>query len=474
MSGTSVDGIDAALVRVTGGPTRASAPLGGRYGARVVAHVERRWPAAVRGRLLAVMAPAMVRTEEICALNFLVAREFAAAVGEVLREAGVAAGRVAAVASHGQTICHLPPSGKKQEARSKKQEMGLVVCSTRNCECAPVRSSLPYGRGSEITRNFERNLPPGSTLQIGDISVLAALTGIRVVGNFRAADVAVGGQGAPLVPWADAMLFSDAKVARCVQNIGGIGNVTYLPAVGQRKGRMRGQGDKETRRQGEGVIAFDTGPGNMLMDAVVRMVTKGREQFDQDGRMAASGSLCTRLLGRLQAHSYFARRPPKSTGREMFGEAYARRLVESYENRKVWREDLVHTLTRLTAWSIGDAYRRFLPRMPEEVILCGGGADNPVLVGMLGEELRAGAMLSGHSSRGLRKDGRDAPPSMAHMRLRRIDELGIPNKAKEAACFALLAAAALDGVPGNLPGVTGARRAVILGEIADPHIGRRH
>jgi anhydro-N-acetylmuramic acid kinase len=210
----------------------------------------------------------------------------------------------------------------------------------------------------------------------------------------------------------------------------------------------------------------------MLIDAVVRMVTKGREQFDRDGRMAARGALCERLLRRLQGHSYFARRPPKSTGREMFGEGYARRLVESYENRKVSRPDLIHTLTRLTAWSIADAYRRYLPRMPEEVILCGGGADNPVLVGMLGEELRAGAMLSGHSSRRSRNEGRDAPPSMAHVRLRRIDELGIPNKAKEAACFALLAAATLDGVPGNLPGVTGARRRVVLGEVADPRVRR--
>jgi anhydro-N-acetylmuramic acid kinase len=178
------------------------------------------------------------------------------------------------------------------------------------------------------------------------------------------------------------------------------------------------------------------------------MVTKGREQFDRDGRIAASGKLCERLLRRLQEHSYFSRVPPKSTGREVFGEAYARRLVESYENRKVSRPDLIHTLTRLTAWSIADAYRRYLPRMPEEVILCGGGADNPVLVGMIGEEL-------------------------GPVRLRRIDELGIPNKSKEAASFALLGAATLDGVAGNLPGVTGARRCVILGEVADPRVQTR-
>jgi len=235
------------------------------------------------------------------------------------------------------------------------------------------------------------------------------------------------------------MLLSHPKLTRCVQNIGGIANVTYLPPATQ---------SSVLSPHHSCVLAFDTGPGNMLLDAVVRMVTKGRDGFDRDGRMAASGKLCDRLLRRLHAHPYFSRVPPKSTGREVFGEAYARRLVESYKNRKVSRPDLVHTLTRLTAWSIADAYRRYLPRMPEEVILCGGGADNPVLMRMLGEEL-------------------------GPVCLRRIDELGIPNKAKEAASFALLGAATLDGVPGNLPSVTGARRGVVLGEIANPRMRTR-
>ena len=393
MSGTSVDGIDAALVRV--GRER------GRYRVRVLAHVEHAWPRALRERLLAVMAPAAARTEEICALNFLVAREFAAAVEDLLKATRVGRGRIAAVASHGQTICHLPPEGaKKQEAESRTQEDGRGI---------------------------------GATLQIGDVSVLATLTGMRVVGNFRAADMAVGGQGAPLVPFADALLLADAKVARCVQNIGGIGNVTYLPAV-------RGSWSAAGLRN---VIAFDTGPGNMLLDAVVRLVTDGRQSFDNGGHLAAAGALEHVLFQRLQRHPYFAARPPKSTGREMFGAAFAQTLVRQMENRKSKIENLLHTLTRLTAWSIGDAYRRFLPALPDEVILCGGGAENPVLVRMIGEEL-------------------------GPLRLRRIDEYGIPNKAKEAASFALLGAATLDGLAGNLPSVTGARRAVVLGEVADP------
>jgi anhydro-N-acetylmuramic acid kinase len=393
MSGTSVDAIDAALVRIDG--------QAGRYRAQVLQHSEHQWPPEIRSRLLAVMAPAETTTQEICQLNVIVAEQFAQAVRKLLIAAGVSAKRITAVASHGQTICHLPPQMfpiKNQKSKIKNRK--------------PVVAS---------------------TLQIGDVSVLATLTGIPTIGNFRTADMALGGQGAPLVPFADAMLLSHRKVTRCVQNIGGIANVTYLPVVS-------GQWSVASSRE---VVAFDTGPGNMLLDAVVRLVTKGRQAFDRDGRMAASGKLCERLLRTLQRHSYFARTPPKSTGRELFGEASARRLVESYENRSVPRVDLIHTLTRLTAWAIGEAYRRFLPKMPDEVILCGGGADNPVLVDMLAAELGG-------------------------IPLRRIDDFGIPNKAKEAASFALLAAATLDGVPGNLPSVTGARRPAVLGEIAHP------
>ena len=240
MSGTSVDGIDAALVRVGG--------TGGRYRARVAAHVERGWPAEVRGRLLAVMAPAETTTAEICELNFLVAREFAAAVGEVLAAAGVGAGRIAAVASHGQTICHLPPDRGARISDFRSQ------ISERKLEITKQRSRVTEG-GSP---SGGHRSPIASTLQIGDVSVLAALTGMRVVGNFRAADVAVGGQGAPLVPFADALLLSDRKVTRCVQNIGGIGNVTYLPAAGGTK-EVNGPPKGGTPN---GVIAFDTGPGN--------------------------------------------------------------------------------------------------------------------------------------------------------------------------------------------------------------------
>ena len=403
MSGTSVDAIDAALVEIW--------RSGRRYGARVLAHAEHAWPAELRRRLLAAMAPAQVSTAEICELNFAVAREFAAAVERVLGAGGVARTRITAIGSHGQTICHLPV--KTQNSKRKTQNgMGM-----------------------------------GSTLQIGDPSVIAVLTGIATAGDFRAADMAVGGQGAPLVPWADAMLLSHAKKARCVQNIGGIANVTFLPAGETAVPRT------EAKRQGRltadhEVIAFDTGPGNMLMDAAVSWGTGGRERFDKNGRLAARGVVDDALFRWLQGHSYFRREPPKSTGREEFGEAFLRQILGTIRNRKLRIENLLRTLARLTAWSIADAYARFLPRFPDEVILCGGGADNPVLVEMLAEELRSA--------------GGRAP------QLRRIEAFGIPNKAKEAASFALLAAATVDGVPANLLSVTGAKRRMVLGVVGTP------
>ncbi len=394
MSGTSVDGIDAALVRVSGGGRR-------RYQMQVVGHLERAWPHAIRKRLMGVMAPTAgrggVTTEEICELNVRVAEEFARTVGNLLEKTGTRRDAVTAIGSHGQTICHLPMKRKVRDG--------------------------------------------GSTLQIGSVSTIATLTGLVTVGDFRLADMAVGGQGAPLVPWVDQAILSDEKVARCIQNIGGIGNVTYLPAS------AKDPSGKDT------VIAFDTGPGNMLIDAVVSLSSLGKKRFDRGGRIAKSGVLVPALFRKLQAHPYFDRKPPKSTGREDFGIAFAEEML--HKHRKLKTEDVVHTLTRLTAWSIVDAYAHFLPEVPGEVIPCGGGADNPMLVSMLSEELQH-----------LRSDFTNRHPP----KVRRIDEFGIPNKAKEAASFALLAAATLDGVPANLPSVTGASRPVVLGVVARPGV----
>jgi anhydro-N-acetylmuramic acid kinase len=387
MSGTSVDGIDAVLTRVS---TNAQ----GQYAVKVLHHTEQAWPTKLRRRLLAIMAPAHTTTQELCELNALVAYEFAHAVERLLADSQTPRSKITALGSHGQTICHLPPQ-INQKLKIKNQKY------------------------------------TGSTLQIGDPSVMATLTGIRTVGNFRPADMALGGQGAPLVPWTDGALLTHPTKNRCVQNIGGIANVTYLP-----RGRW-------SVGSGQRVVAFDTGPGNMLMDALVSLSSGGRKRYDAEGRLAAQGTVDGDLLRKLQGHAYFRRRPPKSTGRELFGQQLAQQLLATDH----WPlTTLVATAARLTAWSIADAYARFLPQFPEEVIVCGGGADNPTLVRMLHEEFAL---------------QRSSPPAIT-----RIDDYGIANKAKEAASFALLAAATLDGVAANVPSVTGAGCATILGVIA--------
>jgi anhydro-N-acetylmuramic acid kinase len=244
------------------------------------------------------------------------------------------------------------------------------------------------------------------------------------VADFRVADVAAGGQGAPLTSYADWLLLRHPTRARAVQNIGGIGNVTYLPP-----------GDDPS-----GVIAFDTGPGNMLIDDAVRRITGGKQTFDRDGALAAQGQVSRELLAGLLAHPYLALPPPKTTGREQFGAAYGQEVWQRAAKQGLCDEDRVATLTAFTATSIADAYRRFLPGMPDEVILGGGGANNPVLVDMLRRQLAPARV-------------------MAH------EALGLSSDAKEAVVFAVLAYEAIHGRPGNLPTCTGARSRVVLGKI---------
>jgi anhydro-N-acetylmuramic acid kinase len=270
-----------------------------------------------------------------------------------------------------------------------------------------------------------------STLQIGAPAVIAERTGITTVADFRVSDVAAGGQGAPLVPYADWALFTDLRRPRVVQNIGGIGNLTFLPP----------------RAKLPEVIAFDTGPGNMVIDGVVAALTSGRQVFDREGRLAARGQVSKKLLGELMSHPFLRRRPPKTTGREDFGESFVNQLLASARRLHLRTEDVVATATAFTAASIADAYRRFVfPKLRQaelarlQVILGGGGAMNPTLRRMLGEQIGVGELLT-------------------------HEDLGISNTAKEALAFAILAYETLSGNPSNVPSATGARRAAILGKI---------
>jgi anhydro-N-acetylmuramic acid kinase len=373
MSGTSADGIDAVVAEIMGS--------GRQLRARVLSHTHHPFPSVLRQHILRVCLHGTVA--EICELNFSLGDQFARAALAVIRRAKLKPRDIAAIGSHGQTVHHLP------------------------------------------------NARTPSTLQIGEPAVIAERTGITTVADLRVRDMAAGGQGAPLVPYADWVLFTDDTRPRIVQNIGGIGNLTFLPPRAE-------LGD---------VIAFDTGPGNMVIDALVTALTHGRQTFDRDGRLTARGTVSEGLLAELMAHPFLLRRPPKTTGREEFGETFVGRLLASARRLRLRTEDMVATATALTAASIADAYRRFVfPKLEAaelgrlQIILGGGGARNPTLHRMLACQIGAGELLT-------------------------HEDFGIANAAKEALAFAILAHETLLGKPGNVPNATGARRAVVLGKI---------
>ncbi|MFB3892254.1 MAG: anhydro-N-acetylmuramic acid kinase [Phycisphaerae bacterium] len=384
MSGTSADGVDAAIVDIA--PGRA----------RVLAFATFPYPAWLRREVLRLCTGGGAGVEDVCHLNFVLGEAFADAVIKLARKARIPLASIDLIGSHGQTIRHIPDG----------------------------RAARLAGR-----RRIVR-----STLQIAEPSIIAERTGITTVADFRPRDIAAGGQGAPLVPYADLVLFDHRKKARAIQNIGGIANVTYLPA-GARI---------------DDVLAFDTGPGNMIIDHLAGLATAGRLKYDAGGRMAARGKVNQALLAELMRHRFLKRRPPKTTGREEFGAAFADRLWRRARLRGLPREDILATATAFTAVSIADAYWRFLPGPVDEVILCGGGAWNNTLVRMLREA------LSG------------APNETAvggGARVLRTDDLGVSADAKEAVSFAILAYQTIHGRPGNVPGATGASHPAVLGKI---------
>lgn len=369
MSGTSLDGIDAALVEFEG-----AGESDVRWALRAFVTIP--YTAAQREQL----HDAIVKggAAALCRVHASLGEWFAAAALQACAAAKLSPDEVELIGSHGQTIWHEPPQ--------------------------------PGCRGA--------------TLQLGCAATIAEWTGIPVVSDFRARDVAAGGEGAPLVPWVDRLLFSLPDRRRVLQNIGGMANLTWLPPRGV----------------AAPLLAFDTGPGNALIDAAVGLATGGRETYDHDGRWAARGRVDEALLAELLAHPFFGRTPPKSTGREVFGrpfvEELARRIAPSTE--EAWA-DLIATLTALTARTIADAIRRWvLPRGVDEVVVTGGGARNPVLRAMLEAALAPVPVLSG-------------------------EVLGLDPDAKEAVAFAALAWAHARRMAGNVPEATGAAGPRVLG-----------
>jgi anhydro-N-acetylmuramic acid kinase len=379
MSGTSADGINVALVRI-----------GNRRSARfeLLRHSEFPYPTAVRAAVLAAMNATRASVADLARLNFLLGELYSDAVLATLRTSRA---KLDLVGCHGQTLYH-------------QGEPAIFL-------------------GRTIA----------ATWQTGEAAIIAARVGVPVISDFRPADMAAGGKGAPLVPFLDYMLFRDARIGRIAQNIGGIANLTGIPA---------GAAPSE-------VVAFDTGPGNMVIDAVTEKLFG--QPFDRGGRIAASGKVLEKVVSRFLRRDFFRKQPPKTAGREEFGREFVRDFLRACGRCR--KQDAVATATALTAKSIAEAVRRYVvgdsalrrKRAFREMILSGGGAKNSTLVAMLSNELASLAV-----------------------ELRVSDEFGLPSEAKEAVAFALLAYETWHRRPSNVPSATGAKRAAVLGKISYP------
>ncbi len=373
MSGTSADGVDAALVEIRGHGLSTQIDL--------ITFDTFPFDAEIRTRIFNLFHPETSRVDEICEMNFLIGELFAQASLTLVERAQLCTDDIDLIGSHGQTIYHLPP------------QEGML------------------------------HIP--STLQIGEPAVIAHRTGIPTIADFRVADVAAGGQGAPIVPYVDFLLFRRADETIALQNIGGISNVTLIPAGANARD----------------VIASDTGPGNMIIDALVEIVTDGTQRYDPSGQFAAQGKICESLLTEWLRHPFLAIKPPKTTGREVFGAQFARQALKQGEAAGVSPFDVIATITEFTAQTIFDYYGRFL--LPNHCIhtiyISGGGVHNMTLMQRL--------------------------KSLFHPTpLRSIDSDGMPSDAKEAVAFAILANEAVHANPTNLPQVTGASLPKVLGK----------
>ncbi len=377
MSGTSADAIEVALAQISGAPPHLNAKL--------LNHTSVSFPPQLRKEILRVAEQQPISAGDLSQLNFRLGEMFAEAALAACRRFRIAPKKVALIGSHGQTIFH---QGK------------------------PV----PYlGRRT------------ASTLQIGEGAIIAARTGITTIADFRPADIAQGGQGAPLVPYADYLLYRHAKLGRVSLNLGGIANITVIPA----------------NAKPSQILAFDTGPANMLIDALVAHFTRGRQRYDKDARLAQQGHSIPALINELMRDPYLKLAPPKSTGREYYGRTYVDKILALGRRHHAKPNDLIRATTVFTALSIVDALNRFvLPKTKvHQLIISGGGSHNPLILAQLAAAL-------------------------PRIEILRSSELGVPEDAKEAFAFSLLAYETFHQRPSNVPSATGARRPAILGKIS--------
>lgn len=392
MSGTSIDGIDAALVEITGQNLEVEARL---LTAKTYAY-----PTPLKEQIIQVSHNQPLSIGELAALDDEIAYQFAIAAQDIQTQTQEAE----LIGSHGQTVYHRPPAFNSQNLEQQ---------------------------GSSSSESLERtNL--GYSVQLGRGEAIADLLGIPTVSNFRSADIAAGGQGAPLVPKVDASLLTHPTKHRAIQNLGGMGNVTYLPPRNQQKWLDQVRG-------------WDTGPGNVLIDLAMAQVTQGKQHYDLNGNYAAGGQVCHELVQQWLKQTYFGQTPPKSTGRELFNQDYLNSCQQDAEEYKLSSHDWLATITELTVTSIVHSYQTFLPQLPDEILLCGGGSHNSYLQQRLQAELRSSRVIT-------------------------TTQAGIDADYKEAIAFAILAYWRFRGnFPSNLPRVTSAQTALSLGDLHFPY-----
>lgn len=372
LSGTSVDAIDAVLLKITGSGLKTKI--------KILDFSTLPIPHKVRLEIFKNSDKSTARIEDICRLNVIIGALFADAVLKLLRKHRLSAEKVDLIGSHGQTVHHLPVPDKYAGYKVK------------------------------------------STMQIGDPAIIANLTGITAIGDFRIADCAFGGDGAPLVPYLDFILFTHKTKNRALLNIGGISNITVLKKNGNKRG----------------AIAFDTGPGNMIMDGM--MYHLFRKEYDKGGKIASRGVVDADLFNYLLSEHMYRQEPPKSTGREHYGKEFQKKLLRISKGIKKY--DVIRTITEFTAYSIWYNYANFIKPQTviSELIVSGGGAENPVLM---------------KSLRGYFKE----------VKVSKVNQFGINSRNKEAVLFAVLANECISGNPSNMNTVTGSTRDAILGKI---------
>jgi anhydro-N-acetylmuramic acid kinase len=401
MSGTSADAIDVALTKISFAPPNLNAKL--------LNHTSINFPPPIRKEILRVAEQQPTSAGQLSQLNFRLGEIFAEAVLTACKRFCISTKKIALIGSHGQTIFH---------QGNPIQYLGAATAST---------------------------------LQIGEPSIIAARTGITTIADFRTADIAEGGQGAPLVPYADYLLYSHPKRGRVSLNLGGIANITVLPAGATP----------------EKIFAFDTGPANMLIDALVAHFTHNRRRYDKDAAIAQSGRPIPALVDELMRDPYLKLKPPKSTGREYYGRAYVKNLLAAGRRHKAKPADLIRAATIFTVLSVVDALHRFvLPNHKiDQLIVSGGGARNPLILAQLSAALTARASKQSvgaqHAAPHL---GKKTAPST--IEVLPSAQLGVPEDAKESFAFALMAYETFHRRPSNLPSATGARGPAILGKIS--------